>query len=293
MALHRSSPCKVNLLLNILARRPDGFHELETVMQPVPIWDHLLFERSATGIDLRCTNPDLPVDGTNLVHRAASLFLERTEIRDGVRIHLDKRLPLAAGLGGGSANAAITLDVLNEMFGLPLPRERLVRLAAELGSDVPFFLQNGPALARGRGERVEPLAPFELLRGAGILLVHPGFGVSTRWAYQALAAFPEALHGRSGRAEELIRVLRGRDWAPLGGELYNALEAPVLRKHPLLAVIQESMRSEGLPAVLMSGSGSTTFALTPQPESAKGVADRLRDRLGNAAWIATAIFPDG
>src|SRR5947209_7329497 len=139
MTLERTSPCKVNLLLNILGRRPDGFHELETVMHPVNFCDRLVFSRGGKGIQLTCNDPGLPVDSTNLVHRAATAFLSAAGMTEGVRIHLDKKIPQAAGLGGGSGNAATTLLGLNELFGSPLGPEKLHALAAGLGSDIPFF----------------------------------------------------------------------------------------------------------------------------------------------------------
>src|SRR5436190_8593477 len=170
MSLEKSSPCKVNLLLNILGKRPDGFHELETVMHPVNFCDELTFERTTNGIRLSCSEPALPTDKTNLVHRAATAFLERARIREGVRIHLEKKIPMAAGLGGGSANAGATLLGLNELFGASLAAATLHEIASSLGSDVPFFLQTNPALATGRGEVVQSLEPFEALRGAAFLL---------------------------------------------------------------------------------------------------------------------------
>src|ERR1043166_2699702 len=172
MRLEKKSPCKVNLLLNILGKRADGFHELETVMHPVNLFDEMDFARVTRGFHLTCSDPTLPTDAGNLVHRAATLFFQKTEIRDGVRIHLEKKIPLAAGLGGGSGNAATTLLGLNEIFGKPLSFRILHDLAATLGSDVPFFLQSRPALATGRGEKIEPLEPFPALRGAALLLIH-------------------------------------------------------------------------------------------------------------------------
>src|SRR5689334_23187055 len=157
MQLEKQSPCKINLLLNILGRRADGFHELETVIQPIALYDRLSFMRAGRGIELTCNNSSLPTDSRNLVHRAAAAFLAATNISDGVRIHLEKHLPLAAGLGGGSGNAATTLLALNELFEAPLTSDQLQTIAASLGSDIPFFLQTKPALAAGRGERIQPL----------------------------------------------------------------------------------------------------------------------------------------
>ena len=286
----RQSPCKVNLLLNILRKREDGFHELETVMQPVQLCDQLSVEKAPAGITLTCSHPALPVDGSNLVHKAATTFLQAAAITEGARIHLEKHIPLAAGLGGGSGNAAHTLCALNELFGLPLGTAKLQELAAALGSDVPFFLQSQPALAYGRGELVQPLDPFPALRGAHILLIHPGFGVSTAWAYQSLAKFPDALSGKIGRAQQLIGLLQGTDLAAAGRAFYNSLEAPVLPKHPLLALYQEFLRTNGAPAVLMSGSGSTTFAILPTRDSAERLRERFLSKFGPSAWTAVAAL---
>lgn len=289
MTLTRPSACKVNLLLNILGKRADGFHELETVMQPVALHDELTFKRGGSSLQLSCSNPALPVDSTNLVHRAATAFLESARIVDGVSIHLTKNIPMAAGLGGGSGNAATTLLGLNELFGKPLSPEQLFPIAARLGSDVPFFLQHQPALALGRGEQVESLAPFAALRGAWMLLIHPGFGISTPWAYQSLAKFPEALRGRPGRARELIALLQAGDLAVAGAAFYNSLEAPALHKHPVLALFQEFLRTHGAAATLMSGSGSTTFALV-RDQSAGGVLrEKFLARFSSANW--TALVP--
>jgi len=285
VSLEKSSPGKVNLLLNILGRRADGFHELETVLHPIRVFDRLSFARAGQGIKLSCTTPGLPTDARNLVHRAAAIFLETAKIKDGVRVELEKNIPLAAGLGGGSGNAATTLLGLNELFGGPLAPEELRVIAVSLGSDVPFFLQGQPALATGRGERIEPLESFPALRGAAFVLIHPGFGIATAWAYQRLARFPQALNGRPGRAQELISRLQGADLAAAGAEFYNSLEAPALEKYPLLALFQEFLRANGAAATLMSGSGSTTFAVVPSQAAAEVLVEKFKGRFGQANWI--------
>ncbi len=284
--LEKDSPCKVNLLLNILGRRPDGFHELETVFHPVNLCDRLSFGRGGVGIQLTCSNPALPTDGSNLVHRAAARFLETAAIPDGVHIHLEKHIPMAAGLGGGSGNAAVTLLGLNELFGHPLTAAQLHAIAATLGSDVNFFLQSQPALAVGRGEQIEPLAEFPALRGACFFLVHPGFGISTPWAYRELARFPDAQKGQPGRAKRLIALLQAGDLAAAGREFYNSLEAPALEKYPVLALYQEFFRAHGAAATLMSGSGSTTFAIFPTQQSAQAVVGQFQTKFGATGWIA-------
>lgn len=289
MPLQKKSPCKVNLLLNILGKRPDGFHELESVMQPVNLCDELIFERGGSGVVLTSSDTTLPVDSKNLVHRAATAFLSTAGIADGVKIHLEKKIPLAAGLGGGSGNAATTLLGLNELFGWPLPPAKLHELAAALGSDIPFFLQSQPALATGRGEQIQSLEPFPALRGKVVLLIHPGFGIATAWAYQNLARFPEALNGRPGRAQKLIDSLRSGDLVAAAADFYNSLEAPALDKYPLLALYQEFLRSNGAAVALMSGSGSTTFAIISGMKNAGALREKFLNKFGRACW--TALVP--
>jgi 4-diphosphocytidyl-2-C-methyl-D-erythritol kinase len=285
MELEKLSPCKVNLLLNILRRRDDGFHELETVMQPVALCDRLTFKTTESGVSLTCNDASLPTDSTNLVHRAATAFVAEAGVKTGLQIHLEKRIPMAAGLGGGSGNAATTLLALNDLFEQRLAANTLHRLASSLGSDVPFFLQSNPALATGRGEQVQSLEPFPALRGAAFLLIHPGFGIATAWAYKELARFPTALNGQPGRAARLVEALRKRDLAAAGALFYNSLEAPALEKYPLLALYQEFLKANGAAATLMSGSGSTTFAITPTPADAQRLEKLVQEKFG-PCWTA-------
>jgi len=283
------SPCKVNLILNILGKRADGYHDLETIMHPVNYCDRLTFTRAGQGVQLTCNEQQLPVDGRNLVHRAATAFLQAAKISDGVTIRLEKRIPLAAGLGGGSGNAATTLLGLNELFGHPLGEKQLHEIAASLGSDINFFLQTKPALATGRGEKVVSLEPFAAMRGAVFFLIHPGFGISTAWAYKALARFPEALKGRAGRASELAAALQTKNLADAGAKFYNSLEAPALEKYPILFLYQEFLRANGAAVALMSGSGSTTFALADKMTIAENLREEFLSKFGANCW--TAIVP--
>lgn len=289
MPLTRESPCKVNLILNILGKRPDGFHELETVMHPVALCDSLEFSETQSGIELTCRHPTLAIDSTNLVHRAADAFFRKAGIARGVRIHVEKRIPLAAGLGGGSSNAANTLAGLNELFGGPMSPDELGSLAAGLGSDVPFFLQNKPALALGRGEQITSLDYFPALRGTFILLTHPGFGISTAWAYQSLARFAGMLRGQAGRAARLVERLQTSTLDIASTEFFNSLEAPALSKYPVLAVYQEFLKMNGATAALMSGSGSTTFAITTSKAECETLRDKFKREFGDACW--TVVVP--
>jgi 4-diphosphocytidyl-2-C-methyl-D-erythritol kinase len=286
MRLEKKSFCKVNLLLNILGKRADGFHELETVMQPVNFCDELSFERGGNAIELSCSNKNLPTDSKNLVFRAAEAFLKLHNLRAGVRIHLEKKIPLAAGLGGGSGNAATTLLGINEIFGSPLPIKALANIAESLGSDIPFFLQNKPALATGRGEKIQPLENFSVFKGKAFLLIHPGFGISTPWAYQNLVRFPKALNGEKGRATDLIAKLQTNDFSAAAGEFYNSLEAPALEKFPILGLFQEFLRANGSLAALMSGSGSTTFAICENVSAAESLTEKFKSKFGENYWMA-------
>jgi len=289
MQVELKSPCKVNFILNILGKRPDGFHELETVMHPVPIHDVLTFGRGGSGIQLTCDLPGLPTDSGNLVYRAAAKFLEEARIAEGVRIHLEKRIPVAAGLGGGSGNAAATLLGLNQVFGGALDESILRRVAAGLGSDVPFFLQNAPAIATGRGENVRSLPPFPTLAGVYILLIHPGFGVSTPWAYKNLALFPEALNGKRGRAQRLVERL-DISIAEARPDFYNSLEAPAFEKFPLLEIFRDFLRENGASIAMMSGSGSTTFALVEGRGKAERLEEMFRSKFGASCWMRSVLI---
>lgn len=289
MSLIKQSGCKINLLLNILGKRDDGFHELETVLQPIPLYDRLEFWIGGSSVRLTTNHPDLPCDGGNLIVRAAERFRSVSKITDGVFIHVDKRIPMEAGLGGGSANAATTLTGMNELFGKPVSFGQLHDIAAELGSDVPFFLQSRPALATGRGEYVRPLQPFAPLDNLSIVLVHPGFGISTAWSYKTLAEFPDALNGQKGRAKELINAFDATDgrWKEL---LYNSLEFPAFRKYPVLQLYVNEFKNVGAQAALMSGSGSTVFAYFDSKSKAESALESFQSKFGKAGW--SAIIPN-
>src|ERR1019366_6127243 len=221
------SPAKINLYLRIVGKRPDGYHDLETVMVPLAFGDEIVLRPRPTGIVLTCDHPELPVDDTNLVVRAAKLMAETFGVTRGVDLVLRKRTPLAAGLGGGSSNAATVLQALNEFWQVRAPDARLHELADRLGADLNFFLQRGVALCRGRGEQIEPF-PGRL--GGAILLINPGFGISTKWAY----ANWQTLGAAAAVPAPDVRLLRAAlvqgDLSAVGRCLFNSLEAASVRK---------------------------------------------------------------
>lgn len=290
MRLEKKSPCKVNLILNILGQRADGFHELETVMQTVNLCDEMTFVRAGASLQLTCSHPELPADAKNLAHRAATSFLAAAKISDGVKIHLQKNLPLAGGIGGGSANAAVTFTALNQLFGAPLSPEKLHELAAALGSDVPFFLYDKPALATGRGEKVQTLENFPVLKGKAFFLAHPGFGISTPWSYQNLARFPKDQNGTAGRAQKLVAALKSNNWPAVTDGIYNSLEAPAFDKFPVLQLYKDFLREHGALVSLMSGSGSTTFAIAENLAAAEILAEKFKSQFGDNGWMATVAI---
>lgn len=278
------SGCKINLLLNILRRRDDGFHELETVMQPIGLFDELSFERgSHAGIDLSCSHPEVPLGPENLVCRAAQSFQETIGKADGLRIHLEKNLPVAAGVGGGSGNAAATFLALNALYDQPLELKELESLAANLGSDIPFFLQEGPGIATGRGETVERLAPFPMFDNACVVMVNPGFGVSTPWAYKNLRLDEKKVEPSLG-LDSFVEALQQGDWTRVIEGMYNSLEQPVFNKYPVLRIIRSELLAAGADGALLSGSGATVFAIVRDRQRGEEIRQQFLSSYGSQCW---------
>lgn len=259
-------PAKVNLHLRVLGRRSDGYHDILTLMQPVGLWDELELQLAGSGITLSCSEPGVPNDQGNLAYRAALRFQKRVGEPKGVQIRLRKRIPVGAGLGGGSSDAAGVLKGLNELMGAPLDQEELRVMAAELGADVPFFLHGGPAIATGIGERLEPVRLRVFLY---YVLWFPGWSVSTGWAYRNLdlglttppkkTKIPQLIEG----FEDVIALL------------HNDLETVTARHHPWIQKAKERLRNAGAEGVLMSGSGPTVFGLFRQEEEARLSLEKL------------------
>jgi 4-diphosphocytidyl-2-C-methyl-D-erythritol kinase len=266
------APAKINLSFKILRRRKDGFHEIETLMAPISLCDELMIEpnETDTGIAFSSDDPSLPSGDENLVVRAARRFFAEIGQEPRARIALRKKIPHGAGLGGGSSDAASTLRGLNALHGAPLSPARLTSLGAEIGSDVPFFLAGGPARCRGRGEIVEPVAPLPQL---SLLLLKPEFGIPTPWAYRQWCESRELPEVDS--APQVIGDLK----------LENDLERPVFEKHIFLAQMKGWLRDQPeVAAALLSGSGSTMFAVLRNAGGAEALANRARLELDPALW---------
>jgi len=260
---------KINLLLDVSGIRPDGYHELTTLMQTLSLCDDVLLE-PAPEINLAVEGSGLTAGPENLAWRAAGLLRQRTGYRGGAGIRLIKRIPLAAGLAGGSADAAAVLLGLNKMWRLDLGMRDLSQLGAELGSDVPFCLWGGTALCRGRGELVTPLPA---LPPAGVLLVKPHFGVSTADVYRRYDALPDPGHPDSRR---MLTAVENADLSGVAKNLGNSLERVTLAMHPEIGLIKDAVAAAGATGVLMSGSGPTVFGLFPDPPSAVRAAGRIK-----------------
>ena len=268
-----SAPAKINLSLRVLRKREDGFHEIETLMAPIAIRDTLEIERrNGGGLEFTCNDTTLPADGTNLVVRAAGAFFAATRTGPHVRIFLKKETPHGAGLGGGSSDAAATLLALDEIFETRLPHTDLSRIAAKIGSDIPFFLARSAARCRGRGEIVEPCA---LPHPLPLLLIKPPFGVPTPWAYQ--------------RWRDSFEI-PGVPYAPQPfgwGTLVNDLERPVFEKFIQLAEMKRWLLEQPeAAAALMSGSGSTVFALLREKADGPGLLEKALAQFGPHTWLA-------
>jgi len=272
---------KINLSLRVLSRRTDGFHEIETLMAPVSLYDDVTITLStiAGQIDFICDDPSLPAGDDNLVMKAARLFLDAARTQQGLKISLNKRIPHGAGLGGGSSDAAAVLLGLNELLGAIMSENELAALGAQIGSDVPFFILRSPAVCRGRGELVEAT---ELAVPIALLLLKPAFGVPTAWAYSGWQDSRE-LPGVSYQPQEF----RGLNFV-------NDLERPVFEKHVFLARMKMWLLAQPeVGAAMLSGSGSTIFAVLHDHEAAARLGIRAQRELDSDLWTCACETVSG
>jgi 4-diphosphocytidyl-2-C-methyl-D-erythritol kinase len=281
------APAKVNLTLRVLDRREDGYHNIESLVQKISIYDRLtILKRDEPGIHLTCSDPSLPTGRDNLAHQAAHLIMESSGIRKkGISIHLDKTIPHGAGLGGGSSDAAAVLMGLNSLWKLSLTREELTELGQEIGSDVPLFLHPSPSLITGRGERVEP---SPILVNAVFVVIFPGFSVSTQWAYSNFRLTKEPdKYTISGLYRTAGGTLPPEQWQSL---LVNDFEEAVTIRHPEIGRCGEDLLHAGAVASQMSGSGSAVFGLFEDRQTAEKAAARLMKEGKRITQVALPIF---
>ncbi|MFS8890928.1 4-(cytidine 5'-diphospho)-2-C-methyl-D-erythritol kinase [Synechococcus sp. R55.2] len=288
---------KINLYLEILGSRPDGYSEVAMVLQSIHLADRLQLKCRPHGIHLTCDRPEVPTDARNLAYQAAELLQKECHSSAGVEIHIEKHIPVAAGLAGGSADAAAVLVGLNQLWGLGLTVGELQSLAASLGSDIPFCIQGGTQLATGRGEVLEPLADWE---GIPVLLAKPKhLGVSTAWAYQAFRSRQGSLGGDAlpkptlPTLPQALAALSRQDPPALARSLRNDLEQVVLPEYAIVGELRQALLSAGALGSLMSGSGPTVFGIMPSLELAAQVRNTLRHQFQDVEFWVTQFAPTG
>ncbi|SDZ78231.1 4-(cytidine 5'-diphospho)-2-C-methyl-D-erythritol kinase [Selenomonas ruminantium] len=274
---------KINLTLDILGKRPDGFHEVAMVMQSIGLHDTLTMEKTDGEIALSINVPWLKADEKNLAWRAAELVRQEYGLTGGVRMELTKRIPIAAGLAGGSADAAAVLKGMNELYNLQMSEARLCELGAKLGSDIPFCLKGGTMLATGRGEVLTRLADMP---ETWVVLAKPRISVSTAWAYQN---YDEQGAERHPDNEAIKKAIARGNRKAVAGLLCNVLESVTIKKYDVIADYKQMMLDKGAMASMMSGSGPTVFGLARNREQAEAIANVLRQNT-NADVFVTRTF---
>jgi 4-diphosphocytidyl-2-C-methyl-D-erythritol kinase len=283
------APAKVNLILRVLDRRPDGYHNLWSLLHTVGLNDELLIQvRDVPGaISIQCDDPRLPTDGRNLVVRAAAMVLDRARLRTGLNIRLVKRIPVAAGLGGGSTDAAATIAGLNRLLKLNWSIEEMAQAGRLLGSDVPFFFFAPSAQVAGRGDQVYRVT----VPGARwIVLLNPGFPVETRWAYGQLATARFLDRPLSASHAKLAAKLH-LSWDEIIPAMVNDFEEALAAVHPVLKEMRQTLMAEGAEAALLSGSGATVFGIFPDKPSAMQARDSIERNQGG--WWVSAVPAGG
>ena len=274
---------KINIGLDVLRRRADGYHEVKMIMQTVDLYDELILEkRKQPGIALRTDNGELPLDGDNLICKAAELLIREKDIQEGVNIMLTKRIPIAAGMAGGSADAAATLRGLNELFGLGYSVPELQTLGVKLGADIPYCIVGGTMLSEGIGEILTPLpAP----PAAYLVIAKPDINVSTAYVYGNLHADSLAWHPD---IDGMIDALRKQDLGGITGRLGNVLETVTVREYPVIERIRELLKMQGAENALMSGSGPTVFGIFKEKETAERAAEAVEcGKLAKQIFVTT------
>lgn len=280
---------KVNLYLDVLHKRRDGYHNIETIFQTVNLYDELTFLDDGH-LSMTCSGAELDTGTTNLVYRAALLLQEQTGCTRGARIHLEKRIPIAAGLAGGSGNAAATLAALNKLWDLRLPLARLGRFARVLGSDVPYCLHGGAMAGTLRGEALYPLPP---LNGIWFVLVHPPAAVSAAHVYNDPLLGLNMERPFAGRTPSFRAALRALREGAHDRVIFNRMERPVFEQHPTLVELKDALLAAGCPAAAMSGSGPTLFGICKSQREALRVADFLKEEALDCRTSIAAPVPAG
>ena len=275
---------KINLGLDVIGRLPNGYHEVKMIMQSVGICDELTFEKQPSGITVTTDSGELPTDENNLIYRAAKLLLETCAVKEGVRIHLTKRIPIDAGMAGGSTDAAATLKAVNQLFRFGKTKEELMELGVKIGADVPYCILGGTALAEGIGERLTPLPPMP---DCHLLVAKPDINVSTKYVYTTLDAAPILFHPD---IDGMTAAIFAGDLTGITAKLGNVLETVTVPAHPIISKIKEKFLELGSDGVLMSGSGPTVFGIFSDKTAAeKAYASMKQSSLAGQVFLTTPV----
>jgi len=273
-ALRLKSPAKVNLRLEVLRRRDDGYHEWRTILQKISLSDTVSVSlKKEKGISISTDHPRLPIGRGNLVYRAAQMILKKSEYKGGLHIDIRKEIPLGAGLGGGSSNAAATLKGLDQLLEIGLPTKELMKMGLGIGADVPFFFLDGAAIAAGVGERLKKMELPDL----SYVLINPNFEVSTRWAYQNFVLTKRHFHFN---LQGFVKTPEG-----ISRLLWNDLEGVVSHKYPQIEGMKKMLLSAGALGALMTGSGPTVFGLFSGKREAEKAFKNLEHKVRRSGWI--------
>ncbi|MBP3475979.1 MAG: 4-(cytidine 5'-diphospho)-2-C-methyl-D-erythritol kinase [Lachnospiraceae bacterium] len=274
---------KINIGLDVLRRREDGYHEVRMIMQTVDICDDLIFERTVQpGISIQIDHEDLPADQNNLIYKAADLLMKEKGIAEGVKITLTKRIPIAAGMAGGSSDAAATMRGLNRLFAMGYTTEELQKLGVKLGADIPYCIAGGTMLSEGIGEILSPLpAPPECY----LVVAKPDINVSTKFVYENLHADSITCHPD---IDGMMEAIKAGDLQGVTDRLGNVLETVTVKEYPVIEQIKELMRQEGAMNALMSGSGPTVFGIYTEQDQARQAAQEIESReLAKQIFVTT------
>ena len=263
---------KVNISLDVVGKREDGYHLLSMIMQNIDLYDEIEVEKQQCGITLECNKSYVPVDNRNLAYKAAEIFKERYDIVDGVKINIEKNIPVSAGLAGGSTDAAAVLKVMNKLFNVNATEEELMELGLKLGADIPYCIHGGTALCEGIGEIITPIKSF---RDKIIVLVKPAFGVSTKEVYKNFNLEKVKQHPKTA---EIITAIENDDLNFVASNMKNLLENVTLRKHKILIKIKEEMNTCGAINSMMSGSGPTIFAFFDDMLKAQRCFEKMKKK---------------
>lgn len=283
------APAKINLSLDIVGKREDGYHLLETIMQSVSLFDYVSVEVNPgkSGINVTCSDPLIPVDKRNIAYVAAGKFVQAAEVEAGIDIHIKKIIPTEAGLAGGSADGAAVLYALDQMFAHRLSKDRLFRIAAATGADVPFCLQGGTVFCRGIGEELTVLAD---LASIPLLLVKPEAGLSTALVYQEMRSAEISVRPDT---PQVIAAITSHDLEKLAACTANVLEMASQRLHPDIAAIKREVQATGAVLAMMSGSGPAVFGLYNDAEARDEALNSLAVRLPGTRIIPASTISHG